>query len=66
VTTERVGGPEQRRNTLDEGKPLALDDVLRDLLAVVRVELGFGSKRATWDGPPAMNRKIMFFAFGAK
>ena len=30
------------------------------------LSFGFGSKRSTCDGPPAMNRKMMFLAFGAK
>ena len=25
--------------------------------------VGFGSSRSTWDGAPAMNRKIMLLAF---
>src|SRR5579859_5320854 len=29
-----------------------------------RVRRGLGSKRSTWDGPPAMKRKITFFARG--
>src|SRR3954470_13912043 len=27
---------------------------------------GFGSNRSRWLGPPAMNRKMTFFALGAK
>ena len=27
---------------------------------------GFGSKRSSWLGPPSMNMKMTFFAFGGK
>src|SRR5262249_2375679 len=52
VPAERVRRAQERRDTFDEGEPLALDDILRNLLAVVRVELRLRVEEIDLGGPP--------------